>query len=388
MRVAVIADSHWDEHSRFEECERLHSAIAADAESRGVDLVLHAGDVFERKSTPLEREKAFAWFQRMANIAPVMVVRGNHDALDDLPLLERLEARHPIGVEQEARVVGLNIRRHDAPAFVDTVAIACVAWPRKAALLAAFGSQSHEDGERSAAEALRMVFRGLGAEMAEHRGSRLLLMHAMVRGSVTSTGQPLVGCDLEVGLEDLALVGADAYLLGHIHKGQQWEIGGAPCVYPGSPRRTSFGEMEAKGYTLLTVEGHQATAEFIELPCTPMVHISAVWEQGQWVAQQLEQPPAGAEVRLRYTVPSDEREAAAAAAGKLRDDLLAAGAVLVKVEPIVITEQRARAPELAKAVTLEEKLAALWAAKGFDPGARRESLLDKVHQLEEVARAS
>jgi exonuclease SbcD len=106
-----------------------------------------------------------------------------------------------------------------------------------------------------------------------------------VRGSVTSTGQPLVGCDLEVGLEDLALVQADAYLLGHIHKGQAWEIAGAPCVYPGSPRRTSFGESEAKGYTIVTVEGHAATTEFVELPTTPMLHFSGLWRDG---AMQLE----------------------------------------------------------------------------------------------------
>lgn len=376
MKVAVIADSHWDEHSRFAECERLHDAIALDAEQRGVRLVLHAGDVFERKSTPLEREKAFAWFQRMANLAPVFVVRGNHDALDDLPLLERLEAKHGITVVQEARVIHCG-----------GVHVACVAWPRKATLLAAFGSQSLEAGEASAADALRSVFRGLGAQLADEPGARLLLMHAMVRGSVTSTGQPLVGCDLEIGLEDLALLDAHAYLLGHIHRSQTWNIGNAPVIYPGSPRRTAFGESEAKGYTLLTIEGESVTAEFIELPATPMIHVSAAWQAGGFLTDD-DQLVTGAEVRFRYTVASDAREAAAGSAEQIRQAWLNAGAMLVKVEPIVITEQRARAPELAKAVTLDEKLAALWSAKNFEPGDRRVALLDKVHQLEELAHAS
>lgn len=377
-RVAVVADSHWDEHSRFEECKRLHAWIFEDAEARGVDLTLHTGDVYERKSTPLEREAAADWFQHMATLGPVVVVRGNHDAIDDLPLLERLDALHSIHVVQDARVLRFG-----------EINVAAVAWPRKSALLAAFGSQSLEDGERSAGEALRAVFRGLGAELAEQSGPRLLAMHAMVRGSIASTGQPLVGCDLEVGLEDLALLNAHAYLLGHIHKGQDWEIAGAPVVYPGSPRRTAFGESETKGYVVVeTDETGVRSWEFVAVPATPMLHVSAAWRDGALFWDQAMGSPRGAEVRLRYTTPSDTREAAAAAAQGLRDTFLAGGAALVKVEPIVLAEQRARVPELARAQTLEEKLSALWEAKGFSPGARREALLDKVHQLEEVARGA
>lgn len=373
MRIAVVADSHFDEHSRFEECTRLHDVIAKDAAERDVEATIHTGDLYERKSTPLERQAAAKWVQTMALLGPYLQIRGNHDALEDLPLLERLLTRHPVRVVQDARVVPLGA----------TVRVAAVGWPRKAALLAALGSQSHEDGERSAADALRSVFRGLGAELAEQgRCTRLLAMHAMVRGSVTSTGQPLVGCDLEVGLEDLALVDAQAYVLGHIHKAQQWELGGAPVIYPGSPRRTAFGETEAKGYTLLTVEGSKVEAEFIELPATPMVHISALWDGERIVTDDSPFLP-GAEVRLRYTTPHDQRDAAAAGAAALRDNLAAAGAVLVKVEPIVIAEQRARAPEVATALTLEDKLEALWRAKSFEPGERREALLSKLRDLQE-----
>src|SRR6185436_749582 len=96
--LAHVADSHFYEHSRFEECIRLHNWIAEDAKARGVELTVHAGDVYERKSTPLERQAAAAWFQLMAALGPVVVARGNHDAIDDLPLLERLETLHPIEV--------------------------------------------------------------------------------------------------------------------------------------------------------------------------------------------------------------------------------------------------------------------------------------------------
>ena len=189
--VAVVADSHFDEASRFEECQRLHAWIADDMAARGVDVVLHGGDLYERRSTPAERRAASDWLRVVADRCPVVIVRGNHDAIGDLPLLAKLRTRHPIVVEEAA---ALHV--------VAGVAVAAVAWPRKAELLAALGRPvSHEEAGAVAAEALRGVLTGLGDELVQHACPRVLLMHAMVGGSITSTGQPLVGCDMELGLE-------------------------------------------------------------------------------------------------------------------------------------------------------------------------------------------
>lgn len=374
-RVAVIADSHFDEHSRFEECVRLHGWIADDLRARRADAVVHTGDVYERKSTPLERQAVADWVRRVAAVAPVLVVRGNHDAVDDLPLLERLATDHRVIVEQAAGV-------HT----VGGIEIAALAWPRKAALLAATGADGKEVGEAVAGDALRAVLRGLGQELRRQSGPRLFAAHAMVRGSITSTGQPLVGCDMELGLEDLALVGADAYALGHIHKGQRWEIEGRPVVYPGSPRRTAFGELEPKGYTILEWDAGHVRDTFIEAPATPMIQLEGKWLDGQLVGLE-RRSLRGAEVRLRYSVPSDRREEAAVQARAWRDRILE-DAVSCKVEEVVIAEARARAPEIARAMTLADKLAAYWSAKGFDPAERREALLGKVSELEEGNRAA
>jgi DNA repair exonuclease SbcCD nuclease subunit len=382
-RVAIIADSHFDETSRFDECRRLHDWIADDLCERGVALILHAGDVFERRSTPRERLAFAEWLQRAASLAPVAAVRGNHDAPGDLLLFRDLETRHPVHVVEDARVVEIA-----------GCAIACVAWPRKAHLLALLEQAGREAGELAAADALRNVLRGLGHQLAKHEGPRILLMHAMVRGSRVSTGQPLVGCDLELGLEDLRLVDADFVALGHIHLGQDWTVDGAPCVYPGSPRRTAFGEGEPKGYVLVDfdeIDGSRRPTEDwprwerIEVPATPMVMVESAWRDGALLGLE-HTSVAGAEVRLRFETPVDHREAARAQALEQRDRLLAAGAIAVKVEEIVTVESRARAPEVATAQTLEEKLSALWRARSFEPGARRERLVDKANQVEMEAR--
>lgn len=367
-RIAIIADSHFDEHGRFDECVRLHDWIAEDMAARGVDLVLHAGDMFERRSTPRERAAVATWLRRVARLAPVVIVRGNHDQLGDLPLFARLRTEHRIVVEEAAAV-------HT----VAGVAVACLAWPRRGELLA-------RHPEVSPGDALRAVLGGLGDAARAANGADLpvvLLAHAMVRGSVTSTGQPLVGCDLEVGLEDLALVRADAYALGHVHKGQAWDIEVAPCVYPGSPRRTTFGELEPKGYQLLELggRGEPVVTEFVEAPATPMVDVTADWTAFGFTGVRPD--VSGAEVRLRYAVDSDRRDAARDGAAALEAELLAGGAASVKIEEIVRATTRARAPEVAAAPTLVEKLDALWRAKGvtLDP-IRREAVIAKLATVE------
>lgn len=374
MKVAIVADSHWDEHKRFDECVRLHRWIREDAERRGVTCTLHAGDVFERKSTPRERRAAFAWFQDMADLGEVVLVRGNHDALEDLPLLSRLDSAHPIIVVEDATVVE-----------VQGALIACLAWPRKAAILAAGGHDSHDGSEAAAADALRNVLRGLGDELAAHDGPTMLLAHAMVRDSVTSTGQPLVGCDFEIGLEDLALVRAAAYFLGHVHKGQHWLIGGAPCWYPGSPRRTAFGEVEAKGYLVATFDGAKlVSVEFIEAPATPMYLVEDEWGDEGWLVgcHGMPESVAGAEMRFRYRVRRDLRHAAAAAANELADRWRAEGAVLVKLDPIVALERRTRADVIPVHAPLADKAQAFWRAKKLDLGERLTPLLAKLRRVD------
>src|SRR5690606_16478370 len=100
----------------------------------------------------------------------------------------------------------------------------------------------------------------------------LLVAHAMVSGSATSSGQPLVGCDLELGLEDIATARCPV-VLGHVHKAQAWETvpRGEPVIYTGSPRRTAFGEIEEKGVVVLTFDGEELVSwERVETPCRPM----------------------------------------------------------------------------------------------------------------------
>lgn len=386
MRVAIIADSHFSERSRFAECIQIHEWIAQTAAELDVHLILHAGDVYDAKSTPAERRAVADWIAAVADIAPIVIVRGNHDVLGDMPLMPRLRTRWPVVVEEAAGV-------HVVETAVGPAAVACLAWPRKAELLSR--TQAGADSSTAAVEALRAVLTGMGAELALHDCPRILLTHAMVSGSLTSAGQPLVGCDLELGITDLALARPHFGALGHIHKGQSWEHDDVHYVYPGSPRRTAFGEVEPKSVVLANFDrfdgGRWACEgwDIIESPATRMLLLEATYdpEHGALVGTHRLVDIDGAEVRLRYSVVPDQRDAARARAEEYRAESLARGAIVVKLEERVEVSVRARAPEVAAATTLEAKLRAYWHAKGDELGARETVLLDKAGELEKEAAA-
>ena len=369
MRVAIIADSHFDESTRFEECVSIHQWIVNDVYDRGVDLVLHAGDVFERASTPKERLAVREWLLDLAITCPVVIVRGNHDAPGDLEFFDRLRGNYPIIVEENAGV------HHIAG-----VCIQAMAWPRKANVLSMLEGVGREAGEAVAGEALRNVLRGLDHD-AYQRGPayphlpeppRILLAHAMVSGSRTSTGQPLTGCNLELGLQDLELAGADFVALGHIHLGQDWRLSdGTPVVYPGSPRRCTFGEREPKGYVVVDLDKHGGPVswEHIDTPCTPMLHIEAHFDGDRMVYldDSHDVEVDAAEVRFRYHTAPEHREAARERADRAASRWLSVGAIHVKLEEVVEVAQRARAPEVAAAQGIGPKLRAYWRAKDDVP---------------------
>lgn len=378
MKIAIIADSHFDERSRFDECVRVHQWIANDASNRGCSAWLHTGDVYERRSTPAERQAAISWVERMQeSVGSGVIVRGNHDAPIDLWPFGRLETddmQHTVQAVEEARVVDLN-----------GVRIQCLPWPNRANLL----GNSREQSEQNISNALRDILRGLSLPRGET--PRILLSHAMVRGSVTSTGQPLVGCDCEIGLEDLALCESDFYALGHIHAHQHWIADGSPVVYPGSPRRTAFGEVEPKGYVVVEFDGpNLVNWEFVETPCAPMLLVEGEWypaagapTSGVFIYSQLADDVSCADIRLRYSVTQEHRQSARAEALAMRDKLLSNGALSVKLEELVSVDTRARAPEIATARTLDDQLNVYWSSQVDPPDIdQRARLLAKLHTLQ------
>jgi exonuclease SbcD len=369
VKVAIVADTHADETRGLDDHDRIMAWTVDDAAERGCELMLHAGDVWERRSTPRERRSVADWTQYAASRCPLVVVAGNHDDPLDIEWLGRL--RSDRGIQS---VVAPHVVRAAG------LAIAALPWPRKGGVLGA--SESRDQADAVARQGLGSILAGMGACSPD-----ILLAHVMLRGSRTSVSQPpLVGQDLELGLDDLGRANAGLYALGHIHLHQTWEIDGAPVAYPGSPRRCNYGETETKGY-IVAERGPDGTwrLEHVPTPTAPMVHVDVEYVPGTgYTLGAVEQ---GSDVRVRYSVAAEHREAARAAAEAYRDRLLAAGAARVTLEARTVVQRTARAPQVARANTVAEQLGAYWTASDGPPGADRPRLLGRVAALESEVRS-
>jgi exonuclease SbcD len=379
-RIVHVADGHFTASSRFDECVRMHAFIADYVRRERPNVVVNAGDVYHAGSSPIEREAAADHHQQITEICPDIIVRGNHDRPLDLAILRRIKTpeRNPILVFEEPAVVS-----------VGGATFGCIPWPRKAGIHAAARGIGLPAAEQDASEALRSILRWMGTRFEETNLPRMLVMHAMVDGAVTSHGQPLVGADMSIGLSDFALANADAYALGHIHCHQHWMIGNAPVIYPGSPYRTAFGEKETKGFVVWNIERGQATWEFIELPATPMVLLEADWKPAHdtfpaGFSTDIDGHTAnGAEIRFRYRVEAEHQATARAAAEDVKRRALSSGAVSVQIEPVVQVTTRERATEIMQASTLTAQLQCLWRSQNNYPNPPVESrLLEKLSELE------
>lgn len=373
MKIMASADHHFDHTSRFAECLRIHDSIAEQVEREKPDVFLSAGDIYDRASVPVEREAVAERLVRIAETCPVLIARGNHDALIDLQILGRLRSKHPIVVEETAGF-------HDLGA----VRVAAVAWPNRASIAAMVGHTVPQDAiDDVARDALRSVFLGL-SKWQPH----VLLGHFMIDGSKVSRGQPLIGAELNIGLSDLALARAKMVIAGHIHCPQDWTFGEMPIVYCGSPYRTEFGETEEKSILIADVTDKGCEWSRIATPATPMLLLEFDYVPGVEPATSSWQgSPVGAEIRLRYTVDTDQREAAKAAADAIAGHLKSAGAISVKVEEEVRATTRARVPEISTAVSLPDQIRAFWRSKALDVSEERDrSVMGKLDEIkEEVA---
>lgn len=380
-RVAFITDQHVCFATRWEETLRVMDWCASRLEQEQPDVIALGGDLFDRKPDVFELRVVAEWLVRLAAIAPVVGVAGNHDP-QGLTVFNFLASKHPIhfaDVPEVWHAAGIDLL--------------LLPWPRKSHLLAQLGEAGKEEARQVGVDLLLNVLRGLGAS-GSSEGPRCLVGHVQLCGAKVSTGQPLApGADFELGTQDLALARCDAYLLGHIHLPDDTMIGEAPVSYGGSFRRTAYGEVEEKSIVVVGFGDSGVTRERIAIPCAPMLLIEGEWiddQDGQRMAYYPLLSPSDfhrAEVRLRYNVDADKRDAAKAAAKEWEKAALEGwGAVDCKVEEKVRSVNTARAPEIAKAVTLDAKLAAYWKARGTTPdAARAETLLAMAHELEQVA---
>lgn len=363
-RLLHVADLHISEARRPEDTIRMLGEISVLAHEKQCQGVIISGDVFDRASTPEER-LIFAEFVsdlRHGSIT-VAVVPGNHDARKDLDLFSYSGAR---------------VLRLGEAERIGAVCVAGLPWVDRAGFIT--GAKSADEATSNSRKTATELLDFLRAQSSKLRATGVegvaLLAHLQVGGSVTSTGQTLIGHGLEFSPAELSDLGFDYVALGHIHKHQAW----GNVVYAGSPERHSFGEPETKGAVIVTLDNGACSWEFVPLPARDIKLLGATrWDS--FVELTSADVHSGDLVRYRYRVTPQEMAGVDEEA--IRRHLLALGAAEVTIEAQIITETRVRSEAIIQAKGNWERFMAYCESKSLAiPPDHEDALRGKVSELE------
>jgi exonuclease SbcD len=225
-------------------------SVTAD---EAADLVVIAGDVYDRAVPPLE--SVHLWqsaLERLSELAPVLVTSGNHDSPTRLGFAGSLLGRAGVHLR-----TGIDLI--DAPLLVtgrDGVEVAAYGIPY-------LEPDLHREAlgaERSHTAVLTSAMDRIRADLAARDGLRsIVVAHAFITGS----GEAVVSeseRDLRVGgvgdAPASVFAGVDYVALGHLHGAQEVRAPGATRMhYSGSPLAFSFSEeSHVKSVTLIDVD--------------------------------------------------------------------------------------------------------------------------------------
>ena len=269
MKILHTADWHVGKtlrgRSRAEEHRAVLNEIVALAERESVDLVLVAGDQFDRAvPTPESEQIVYDALLRLARTgAHVVVIAGNHDHPQRLaalrPLLELANVTTAAFVRSPA---GGGVLRHTT-ASGETACIALFPFQSRRGIVRAEALMGGDpdDHQKTYSDRCRAIARALCAGFAADTVN-LVVAHLTVVGAATGGGERTAHIFDYYVPADIFPETAHYVALGHIHKPQR--IGGrCPIWYAGSPLALDFGETHDE-HCALIVEAQPGTPAHVQ----------------------------------------------------------------------------------------------------------------------------
>ena len=398
VKIIHLADVHYSPDHKEEALASLRTAIEKGRDE-GVDLFAIAGDLFDRAIQNTANSGLPALqriIQQMMDLAPVVAVTGTptHDVKGCYEVLRETYAAHRFTVlnpHHAYYLIGGDVYsdQEEFPMFgeeieADLLILGCPE-PSKEWFLKD-KRMGREEANEAIITGMRSMLMGFGAIRKEHPDIPCLFVyHGSIAGKTLCNGQTLPGRDIEIGRDDLAMVGADYYALGHIHLAQQ--IGDLPAFYGGSVAPWDWGELDQKGFFLIRMQVAQ------DCPAPPPVEIG-------WDRFPFPHPPRkkivfcpGTEItedvegyQVRVICKGTKEETATFNADERLQELTAMGALPgseVKIE--IIPTETVRAGHIQEAKSLRGKVEIYSENSGETAGL---NILDKADELELQAKTA
>jgi len=365
MRIAQMSDLHYAGKT-LAEVDRCFGFAVEEAIRRGVDVAIISGDAIDHELAV--HAPAFTALARricaLADHCPVLMLQGtfSHEPPGTLDVFRLLGGRWPVFVADRIQQVALTERgewigsdgyRFDEVPAGARLLVSALPTVNKGAVAAAVGATAASDMVGEAIQGVLGGWRTINDAAQRLRGVPAIVVgHGTVRGCVTEHGVPMAGLDHEFTAGGLFAAGAAAALLGHIHKHQHWEKDGRLVAYPGSTGRLHYGEEDDKGFLVWEVAPDSASFEFVATPARRMVHLDFLGAPDLAAIREAAASAQGAYVRVRWTIPEEDRESVDRGA----IEAALAEAAEVRLEGRVVPVTRARAEGISEAMTLAAKL--------------------------------
>jgi DNA repair protein SbcD/Mre11 len=250
MRILHTADWHVGKRlGRFEriaETERVLQEVVEVASDAEVDVVIVAGDLFDRALTAYANlGLVLDTLVRLASTgARVVAVPGNHDSAELFEVL----APHLAGssvtlVARPQRPEGGGVVRVPARDGESSAQIACLPFLHEAHVVDFMADT--EEWHKSYADRVRALCHRYASWMQANGDARtidVLVGHFMVHGAVPSGSERQLHIGEAYMAREDSIPNVNYAALGHIHRMQQAPGTDVPAYYAGSLMQLDFGE--------------------------------------------------------------------------------------------------------------------------------------------------
>jgi exonuclease SbcD len=402
MKIIHTADIHFsNKKDIYKDVLKCSNYLLDTAEEEKPDMIIMAGDIFDER-VALDSSAALSavdFITRAGQIAPVLVLKGTptHDVGDSLHIFRKLNTSYPVYVSEDIEQICLKGASFRQPligaAFIPLEAgvdgcsavLSCLPSIQKGNLLALKGKgQDIQDGDYEIADLLRDIFQGFGLtnqEARRHEIPTIFVGHGSILGASLSTGQQMIGKDIELGISDLRLAHADLYCLGHIHKAQRWN----EIFYSGSITRLNYGEEEDKGFFIHELLEGKAMSRFIHTPARIMktIRCDDSLPSVESLADNINDASIkGASLKITYQVSEEDVH-------RVNDEELKSTAIEkygvkeVKIEKTITPKVRVRAEGISRIQALDEKLRRWGETVGQDIPQGAFSKLESLERMDE-----
>lgn len=370
IRGAHFSDIHYA-GATLAEADRCFTFAVNEAIDRRIDFAVisgdstdHALDIHAPAVEALARN-----IRRLADHCPVLMLQGtfSHEPPGTLNVFRLLGGKYPVHVADRLHQVALmpagvwlasDEWRIDAVPAGARALFSCVPTVNKATVAAAVGAT---EAAQAVGDQLSALLRGYAAvnDMARKIGMATIgVSHGTVYGCLTEHDVPMAGFDHEFTTGSLFAAGASAFMLGHVHKHQAWQDNGRVIAYAGSIGRLHYGEQGEKGFLLWEVGADAARCELVPTPARRTIDIAFEGLPDLDTLRQCarEYPVDGAFVRVRWTMPEEDR----CQVDRTAMERIFGGAAGLKLEGRVVPVVRTRAAGISRETTMGAKVRA-WA---------------------------